>query len=543
MGWDPSHPRSLRATRPGRPRPRGHGCAGVSHAVPSRRNVPAVDSVEGRRGHEGQGGDPVTQVDLEIVGGRVVDPATKVDRVATVGVHDGRIAYISSDGPRGAETTLDASELVVAPGFVDIHSHADDNISLQLQVLDGVTTALELEAGASPVRNAYAHAQEQGRITNFGFSASWAQRRMEALAGVKLTGSHHTFFENIGKPDWRRHATKVELNRLLDALQDDFTNGALGIGMLVGYAQEIDPVEYQAVAALAESAGVPVYTHARDLSETRADVLIDGAQEIIQAAIKTGARMHYCHVNSTSRQHLDRVHADISRAWEEGARLTLESHPYGAGMTGIGAEFLSPERLPEWGITPERLLYAPTGEWVGTNDRLRELRSQDPGGLVLIQYFDERNERDLAMMTAAIQHEHTVIASDAMTVVPPPGAAPGTWSLADGRTHPRTSGTFSRGIRMLHRDQGLPLMEVLAKVTSMPSKVLEGADGMARKGTLKVGSDADITIFDPTTITDQATPTESTRTSTGVQHVFVHGQAVVSDGKYTGALPGRPVRW
>jgi N-acyl-D-glutamate deacylase len=86
-------------------------------------------------------------------------------------------------------------------------------------------------------------------------------------------------------------------------------------------------------------------------------------------------------------------------------------------------------------------------------------------------------------------------------------------------------------------------MDVLAKMTSMPSKVLEGADGMARKGTLKVGSDADITIFDPTTITDQATPTESTRTSTGVKHVFVHGQAVVSDGKYTGAVPGRPVRW
>ena len=107
---------------------------------------------------------------------------------------------------------------------------------------------------------------------------------------------------------------------------------------------------------------------------------IDGAEEIVRAAAQTGAHMHYCHINSTSQRHIDRVLALVGRAQAAGSRVTTEAYPYGSGMTGIGAAFLAPERLGERGLTPSSLTYAPTGERVASEARLRELRRPTPAG-------------------------------------------------------------------------------------------------------------------------------------------------------------------
>ena len=114
------------------------------------------------------------------------------------------------------------------------------------------------------------------------------------------------------------------------------------------------------------------FTHARDLIELVPDTLADGAEEIVRAAGETGAHMHYCHVNSTSHRHINRVLALVGRAQAAGSRVTTEAYPYGSGMTGIGAAFLAPERLGERGLSPSSLTYAPTGERVASEARLSD---------------------------------------------------------------------------------------------------------------------------------------------------------------------------
>src|SRR6202034_1002280 len=217
------------------------------------------------------------------------------------------------------------------------------------------------------------------------FAASWALARMAVLAGVTLDGSVATLFANLGDSQWRRAASQAEIARILGTLEADLADGALGIGMLVGYVPDAAPEEYLRVAALAAASGMPTFTHSRDLVEFTPDGPIDGAEEIVRAAGETGAHMHYCHVNSTSLRHVDRVLGLVGRAQAEGARVTTEAYPYGSGMTGIGAAFLAPERRGERGLTPSTLTYAPTGERIASEARLREIRQTDPGGLAIIE--------------------------------------------------------------------------------------------------------------------------------------------------------------
>jgi cytosine/adenosine deaminase-related metal-dependent hydrolase len=486
--------------------------------------------------------------DWEIVlrGGRVLDPGSGLDAVRDVAVAQGRVAEIGTGLPQG-RTEFDVAGLVVTAGFVDLHSHAGDIAGLRLQALDGVTTALELEAGVTPVAAAYARAAAEGRPVNYGFATSWALARMEAVAGIAPDGTLATFLANIASPAWQRPAGPAEVSAVLARLSADLADGALGIGVLVGYAPASDPGEYLKVAGLAAEAGVPAFTHARDMIEMVPDVVIDGAEEIVRAAGQTGAHMHYCHVNSTSQRHVDRVLALIGRAQAAGARVTTEAYPYGSGMTGIGAAFLAPERLGERGLTPSSLTYAPAGERVASEGRLRELRKTDPGGLVIIDLLDENDPADLRLLMRSLTFPGAVVASDAMPLTwtgPPPD--PLTWPLPRSAiTHPRTAGTFSRALRLLTRDGGqLTLAEALSKCSLRPARLLQDrVPAMRRKGRLRVGSDADIVVLDPATVTDQASYADSTRPSAGIRHVLVNGQPVVRDGGIVpDALPGRPVR-
>ena len=131
----------------------------------------------------------------------------------------------------------------------------------------------------------------------------------------------------MGVPEWQAEASPAEVSRILALLHSDLRDGALGIGLVVGYAPRVTPAEYTAVARLAAERGVPTYTHARELVEQDPDTPIDGAEEIVRAAAETGAHMHYCHVNSTSLRHLDRVLGVVERARSHGAHISTEAKP------------------------------------------------------------------------------------------------------------------------------------------------------------------------------------------------------------------------
>jgi len=496
-------------------------------------------------------------VDTLLRRGRVVDPGSDLDAVTDLLIRDGRIAAIGQDlaAPDGA-TVVDATGLVVGPGFVDLHSHVHSIAGQRLQAMDGVTTAMDLEAGLMPVAEAFARAAADGRPLNYGFSASWAQARALAHLDLTPTADLTKALDLLGDPGWQRTSSPAERTRWLSALEGELAAGAIGIGVLMGYAPRTDPAEYLEVARLAAAANAPTFTHVRELIEVDPQTPIDGSEELLRAAAETGAAMHHCHVNSTSLRHVDRVLALFDRARAAGSRVTVEAYPYGAGSTGIGAYFLAPERLAGMGITPRSLVLVETGERIADAARLREVRASDPGAPCIVTFLDEDDQGDRALLHRSLAYPDSIVASDAMpTAWPgadPAGAGHDTrhdtreWPLPPGgRTHPRTAGTFAKSLRLMVRESGAwSWREAFRRCSYLPARVLDdAAPAMRAKGHLGIGADADLVLIDPHTLTDTATYLDPTRPSVGVRHLFVGGTPVVRDGALlVDAYPGRAVR-
>jgi cytosine/adenosine deaminase-related metal-dependent hydrolase len=487
-------------------------------------------------------------VSILLAGGRVVDPGSGRDEIADVLIDRGVVVAVGPSLPRTVGTTvIDVGGLVVGPGFIDLHSHVHSIAGQRLQALDGVTTALDLEAGLMPIDLGYERAQREGRPLNFGFSASWAFARAAAHLGLEPDARLESCLAILGDPEWQRSSSQSELTTWLGLLERDLAAGALGIGVLVGYAPRTDPAEFVQVARLAAAAGAPAFTHVRELVEADPGTPVDGSAEIAQAAAETGAAMHHCHVNSTSRRHIERVLDLLVRSRTEGSRVTVEAYPYGAGSTGVGAYFLDPDRLAAWGIGPSNIVMVSSGERVADAARLNELRATDPAAECIVEFLDERRPSDAALLQRSLAFPDSMVASDAMPTVWPDGSRDTmVWPLPPGgRTHPRTAGTYSRSVRRMVRELGLwTWLEAFRRCSYLPARVLDDvAPGVRGKGHLGVGSDADIVVLDPARITDQATYEEPTRPSVGVAHLLVGGEFVVKAGELVReALPGQPVR-
>lgn len=480
-------------------------------------------------------------------GGRVVDPATGSDRITDLLIEDGTIVAIGDSLDSEGAEVVDVAGKIVGPGFVDLHSHVNSIAGQRLQARDGVTTALELESGLLPVELAYVNAANEGRPINFGFSASWGMARAEVLSGRVADANLVTGLSILGDPAWQADSTPEQLRSWLGRLESELEDGALGIGILQGYAPRTDPQEYLAVNKLAARAGVPTFTHVREITESDPTTPVDGTEEAAQAAMEFGGQVHHCHVNSTSRRHIDRTLGVIERARQGGAKITVETYPYGAGSTGIGAAFLAPERLPVWGLTPSNLVIVATGERIRDEAHLRHVRATDPGTPCIVEFLDDDSAADRALLERSLAFEDSIVASDAMHVTWPDGSTDTReWPLpAGGMTHPRTSGTYARSLRMMVREQAAwTWAEAFRRCSYLPARVMDRTTpAFAAKGHLGIGADADLVVIDPDRITDQATYLDSTRPSIGVEHVLVRGEFVVrNEDIVLDAFPGRGLR-
>lgn len=483
--------------------------------------------------------------DLVVSRARVVDPESGLDGVRDVGVTGTRVAAVSTARLSGRRV-VDGSGLVLAPGFIDLHSHAQTRTGQYLQALDGVTTALELEGGAAVVTDAIDAAEAEGRLLHYGYSASWLLQRMHVLDGLPVGEAWDMLDRGLAGPRWNAPAGSADVARVLDGVAEQVDAGGIGIGVLYGYAEETGLAEYFRLAGLAASLDVPTFTHTRYISTSEPGTSLQGALELVAAAAGTGAHMHVCHLNSTSNRMIDEVAAAIARAQRYGLRVTTEAYPYGAGGTLVGAGFLAPERLHRMGITPDRLQYLPTGERIADADRLAELRATDPSGSVIVHWADERDPADRELMLGSLLFPDTAIASDAGPPERPDGRfVQDDWPVPpDARTHPRSAGCFAKTFAWLVREAGaLSLPEAVRRCSLLPAQLLEDAvPAMAAKGRVQEGCDADLVLFDPDTFADQGDYT-TVLPSVGVRTLVVAGTVVVDDGAVrTDLSPGRPLR-
>lgn len=490
--------------------------------------------------------NPAARYDVVIDGGRVVDPETGLDAIRNVGIRGRTIVRITERPLRGT-TVIDAQGLVVAPGFIDIHSHALTTPSMRQQAMDGVTTTLELELGSLPVGEAYSLLEREGRPINYGFSVSWALARMQVMDSLSIDGSTATYQRNVGKPGWREAASREQTSQILALVQQGLNEGGLGIGVMLGYAPATSPEEYVAVNQLAAARGVPTFTHVRYANFAAPGSIFEGLEEFIDVARQTNARMHFCHINSSSWRNIEKVRSLFEEAQDEGLKISTEAYPYGAGSTTIGAARYAPETLDRAGIRAQDIYMTDTGDWVRDVDELAAIRAERPSSIAIFHFLNEADGADQALLKHALLTRDAAIASDGMPYSVDGQVLEGNiWPIPENAdAHPRVAGTFARVLGTWVRERGaMTLNEAIRRSTLVPAQILEPASpAFARKGRIQEGMDADIVVFDFESIADRSTYEAPYRGSEGVRYLLVDGTPLIWDGQLDpSVMPGRPVR-
>ena len=451
--------------------------------------------------------------DLAIANGRVMDPESGLDAVRNVGIRGGKIAAISSE-PLEAKQTIEAKGLVVAPGFIDLHEHGQEPRNYEFQGHDGVTTSLELELGTADVDQWYARRKGKSLI-NFGVSVGHIPVRMKVM---KDAGT----FLPVGDAA-HREAAPAELQQIDDDIEHGLRRGALAVGMGINYTAAATHDEIVEVFRLAAKHGASVHVHLRHAGLQEPTTGLVGIEEVIAAAAATGASVHVVHITSMGLRNTPQLITMVKGAREHGLDVTTECYPYTAASTQLESTIFDPGWQERQGIALKDVQWARTGERL-TAETFEKYRKE--GGTVVIFSIPEDAAR------TAVADPMIMIASDGMPI-------------SGAKIHPRGQGTFSRVLgHYVREEKALNLMTALRKMTLMPAQRLEKrAPPFKDKGRIRVGADADITVFDPDRVIDKATYDEPLRYSEGIQFVLVNGVPIVKNGQLVeGVFPGLAAR-
>lgn len=444
--------------------------------------------------------------DIVIQGGRVINPETKLDRTGlNVAIRGGTIALVT-DQPVKGKKVIDATGLVVAPGFIDNLSYDPNPVGVWNKIADGVTANIAMHGGTASPQKWYPYYVKDRPPVHFGASFFYTQARNQ----FKLSRY------DTAKPE--------QTAKLVEQAEKALNNGALGISFSLEYVPGINDKEILPLMELAHKYNVPVYFHGRYSDMEEPGTNIDTMNEIIGYARASGAAVHIDHINSTGgtfsmKQSLDMV--DKARA--EGLDITACIYPYDYWGT-----YLNSARFDEGWQERFRISYEDL-QIAGTNERLTPetfRKYQKQGKLAVAYAIPEQDVID------SLKAPYVMIGSDAILE---PGY----------NNHPRASGTFARTIGLYVREQNvISLMDAIDKMSLMPAQRLEKqAPALKKKGRIANGMDADIVVFDYNTIRDRSTVEKPNLTSAGIRYVLVGGKvALDEEGLHKDVRVGQPIK-
>ena len=417
---------------------------------------------------------------------------------------------------------------------------------------DGVTTGVDLEAGSFNVKDWYAEKAKTGWQVNYGTSASLLYNRMavhdpDAEMSVPVDFSTITTYAakalTDGVQGWAETKSSIEdMNKVMQLMDEDLRQGAIGVAAPIAY-MAIGITSYELFEGQRVGANynrlTSVHTRYHLLSETPTEAPI-AFDEMFTNAMLLNAPLLIAHNNDYGWWEIEEK---LQMAREKGLNMWSEYYPYAAGSTAITAAFLSPaEWVEKRGYKYEETIYDPVDDKYLTNETYAALMKKEPGRSVVVEFPYRK-----AWMNYWLSIPHMTIASDAMAGIGADGKLlPWDADWSEYRGHPRTSGSRGAVFRM-GREQGIPLMFTIAQASYWAAKHLgdSGLESMKQRGRLQIGKIADITIFNPETITDNSTfkVGEHGTPTTGIPYVIVNGVTVVKNSEVLSVKPGQEIRF
>lgn len=483
---------------------------------------------------------PVAVPSWLITNARIIDGSGAPAFTGSLRVQNGLIKEIGQLTPVKNEPVLNALGKVLAPGFIDTHSHADSDLFALPDALpavsQGITTAVVGQDGESiwPLSELFQRLEQEHVALNI---ASYS--------------GHNTLRDKVMGKDFKRHANDDEVKSMSALLDQDMAAGALGLSTGIEYDPGIysDPSEVLALARVAAKHGGRYISHIR--SEDR--WLEDALEEIIEIGRQTGMPVQISHFKLAMKRLWGRAPQTLARldqAREEGIDITADIYPYEYWQANLMV--LLPGRDPndrqavELALTemapPEGLWFThfpAHPDYVGkTLVEVAQLRGIDPVSAFMetanesIDWEERTGESgDAIIGTSMLESDITQLLTWPFTNLCTDGG------LED--LHPRARGSYPRVLGRYVREQGLlSLEEAVHKMTGLAAAHM----GMENRGTLVAGAAADLVLFDPDTIIDNATPQTPELLSTGVLGVWVNGEQVFANGVTTGKHPGQVIR-
>ena len=490
--------------------------------------------------------------DVVVLNGRVMDPETGFDQVANVGISNGWITAITSDAIDGAET-IDATGHVVAPGFIDLEQHGIDPWGIKVNLRDGVTTQMDFEIGALNIDEWYAK-RAGSTQANFGTVVGQEYARMRVHDGMALEGPdvsmpltlslHRAQSAEDGVEGWSvTPSTREQMNEITAILDEGLRLGALGVGSTIGYAREgITTYEmFEAQKAAARYGRLTSAHHRFHPSASTPTETQTGVNELLANAMVLNAPLHIHHDNDYGWWENQEK---MQMARDRGYNVWSSYYPWTAGSGNYAASIIAPDNWEGgMGYKYEETIFDPQLDRYVTKKEFLEFAENEPGRTAIV-FSPPREE----WLRDWIKIGGYGVSGDGMPSLDEKGQ-PLTWDspFEDYAGHPRSAGTHATVLR-LGREEGVPLMLTLSQLSYVHAKRLgdTGLRAMQLRGRMQEGMIADITIFDPESVTEQATYTRGSNglPSLGIPYVLVNGTVVVKEGKVLKDVnPGQSIRF